>query len=378
MWIHCPASCGLGGRHPVDWVAGIPWIGWPTSVEYAYHRGHAFEDRIAAVLEALDYRVVLRRTLAAREIDIVATRIALPLPATYLIECKTGKVSAEEIDRFHAKIVAVQTKEQVHRRSIPILIHTGKIVGHALENAEAFGITCLEFADLFRGLWPYDRYLSILDERYERSRIDHYHVSLSGRSEEGESFSLDEHLMKWAGDQNRRSLVLLGDYGTGKTWSCLRLVKQLTDAFRSDPHAHPLPLLISFRRVRKETSAIDLVRYELSEEYGIDPPTPESLQRLLATDSVLLILDGMDEMAKVPGNRSALISYYNLGLPVHDAKVLITCRTHYFYSGSEEREVFPAKDDREELPSSFQFETVHILPLSRSTIRAYVGKRFFL
>ena len=35
LWIGWPASCGLGGRHPVDWVAGIPWIGWPTSVEYA-------------------------------------------------------------------------------------------------------------------------------------------------------------------------------------------------------------------------------------------------------------------------------------------------------------------------------------------------------
>jgi hypothetical protein len=331
---------------------------------------------VADLFRVLGYRVTLRQTLAAREIDIVCERTDLPIPVTYIVECKSGKVVVSDVDAFHSKLYAVRREDPAHAASVPVLVHQGQIVGHALEHAHNLGIKCYEFADLLRAVWPFDAYLQALDQIYVDSDLERYYVPLDGITEGGERVSLDKHLDAWLEDDERRYLALLGDYGTGKTWLCLRMAKRMADAFRADPSRAPVPLLISFRRYQAGADLEALIKAELGQGYNVDMARPGALVKLLGSGRAVLILDGMDEMARKLGERSALLGYYNLGLPTHGPKVLVTCRTHFFYSGDEQREVLNPDADLLHLEDVPSFEIVHISLFDDKKVSRYVGQRF--
>jgi len=48
--------------------------------------------------------------------------------------------------------------------------------------------------------------------------------------------------------------------------------------------------------------------------------------------------DGRDEMGKAVGERAALVAYLRLGIESEIPRLLVSCRAHYFYSGSGQRE----------------------------------------
>jgi hypothetical protein len=221
-----------------------------------------------------------------------------------------------------------------------------------------------------------DLYFQELDRLFAESRIDKVYVPLEGLREDLESISIDQHVESWLEDSTKNRLAVLGDYGTGKTWFCIRLAKRLLDRFRTAPDRFPLPLLITFRRYQPDTDYLTLIKSELLETYGADIRSPAALVRLLKSRDVILILDGMDEMAKKQGDRSALHSYYRLGLPPDGPKVIITCRTHYFYSGSEQREVINVDDKRLSIDKLPAFETVHLSLLDKSKIDKSIEGRF--
>lgn len=338
-------------------------------------KGHDFENQVANLFRILGYQVTIRQTLASREIDIVCKKTDLPIPVTYIVECKSGKVITDDVDTFHAKLVAIRRNHPSHTFSVPVIVHQGQIVGHALEQANNVGIQCYEFADLLRKIWPVDLYLQVLDQLYQDSGIENQYVPLDGNINEDEHVSLDEYLESWLKDDQRRHIALLGDYGTGKTWICLRMAKQMADAFRDDPNNAPLPLLITFRRYQAGTDLETLIKAELSQEYNMKVFNPKALIRLLCSGNAVLILDGMDEMASKSEEKSALLSYYSLGLPAHGPKVLITCRTHYFYSGTEQKKVFNPNAELLHTDSAPTFEIVHICPFDYGKIQKCIEKR---
>jgi predicted NACHT family NTPase len=103
-----------------------------------------------------------------------------------------------------------------------------------------------------------------------------------------------------------------------------------------------------------------LIKSELLESYGVDIQNPALLTRMLKGGNIILILDGLDEMSKKQGGRSALMAYYRLNLPVNGPKVIITCRTHYFYSGSEQREVINIDEKILSIDKMPTFNVVHL------------------
>jgi pentapeptide repeat protein len=335
-----------------------------------------FKDRVANIFRALNYRVITHQTLAGREVDIICKKTDLPIPVTYILECYDRDITIDDIDRLNAKLAAIRRQYPLHASSIPVIVHQGQMAGNVYEYAISTGIECYEYVNLIREVWVFDRYLNIIDQLYSESDIHQYYVPLNGRIEEGDHIMLDGYLNSWLADGQRRYLALLGDYGTGKSWTCLRLAKQLADTFRVNPNNNPLPILISFRRYRANYDLESLVKAELAEQYGVDIPKVGSITKLLSGGNIILILDGMDEMAKTLGERSALLSFSKLGLPLRGPKVLITCRTHYFYSGNEQREILNSKSNSAILMQAPKFEIIHVDPLDDRKKRKYIKQRF--
>lgn len=228
-------------------------------------------------------------------------------------------------------------------------------------------------ADLAKRLGPY---FDELDRRFAELGIDATSVPLDASTDEQDRVSLEAYVESWLTDEHRRHIALLGDYGTGKTWFCLALAKRLADAFRASPNSASLPLFVSFTRYRSNTDLLDLIRSELLETYGIELPSIASLVRLLRSSRTTLLLDGLDEMAKKQGHRSALLAFSRLDLPASGPKVLVTCRTHYFYSGSEQREVISDDEEALSIEKAPTFEVVHIRLLDPHKIVRCINKRF--
>jgi nucleoside phosphorylase len=221
-----------------------------------------------------------------------------------------------------------------------------------------------------------DQYFLELDRLVRGANLENLYIPLNGTTADQERVSLDAYVARWLKRETGRHLAILGDYGTGKSWFCLRLAKQLADAYREAPGRRPLPLLVSFRRYRANVDLQSLIKAELLEGYGIDLCSEAALSRLLRSRDVLLILDGLDEMAKSQDSKSAVSAYNRLGVPANGPRVLLTCRTHYFHSGSEEREVTNAGGKLLSIDALPTFEAVQISLFDHHRVSEGVARRF--
>jgi hypothetical protein len=87
-------------------------------------------------------------------------------------------------------------------------------------------------------------------------------------------------------------LVVLGDYGTGKTTLAKRVAAKAA-ASRLAGNGHVLPFLVQLRRYARAMSTGSLVRDYLA-DIGVDI---RELRRLPPEDKILVMLDGLDEVS---------------------------------------------------------------------------------
>jgi len=140
--------------------------------------------------------------------------------------------------------------------------------------------------------------------------------------------SLDDVFDGWLSNEDPKHLLLLGEYGLGKTAACLHLLERLA----SDPAAEGLvgvyvPLDV-FARSRPSSGRLsDLLEHALGFDGVADGVDPSRR---------VYILDGLDEMgcsatiASIRANLELLRPFLGSG-----SRVVLTCRTHLFASATE-------------------------------------------
>lgn len=107
-------------------------------------------------------------------------------------------------------------------------------------------------------------------------------------------------------DQTGRSLLVLGEPGSGKTTMLLELTRQTIDRASKDL-AQPIPVVFNLSSwAKKRSSLSEWLVGELRTRYSI----PNKLaQRWVEQDELLLLLDGLDEMA--PEYQAACVEAIN-------------------------------------------------------------------
>ncbi len=105
-------------------------------------------------------------------------------------------------------------------------------------------------------------------------------------------------LEKWLGDEAGQHLVLKGEPGVGKTTACQWTAHRLASAYLRDPGVKPLPVLINLWEYSYILDLVDLVAREVMRQNPLDCDfRPVFFNRMLAEGRVVVILDGLDEMA---------------------------------------------------------------------------------
>lgn len=139
-------------------------------------------------------------------------------------------------------------------------------------------------------------------------------------------------LKEWLLDGSWNQLTLLGDMGTGKSFLSRMFALQLAQEYLKNPAERPLPVLVDLRNADREFSLEGLILTHFA-KYGLSRAPFEAFQLLLSEGKIVLILDGFDEMASRVTPQITTRNFHELARCVkRSAKVLLTCRTHYFKS----------------------------------------------
>ncbi|GAA1031777.1 hypothetical protein GCM10009557_28130 [Virgisporangium ochraceum] len=166
----------------------------------------------------------------------------------------------------------------------------------------------------------------------------------------------------WLSSDGNRSLLLLAEFGEGKSFFTYWLSCRLAAEFLRNPRTGYLPLRLALRDLRQAGGGQELVERRLK-HLGTSLAEWHELSRRYRT---VVVLDGFDEMSArmdpeaFRRNVTLLESCYEY---LDRSKVLITSRTHFFES-PRERERFL---DRVGRP-----QTVRIAPIPRARSEAYL------
>ncbi|MFE9745035.1 NACHT domain-containing protein [Saccharothrix saharensis] len=137
-------------------------------------------------------------------------------------------------------------------------------------------------------------------------------------------------VLGWLGEDVARFVVVLGDFGRGKSF----LLRQLT---RVLPTEHPglLPVLVELRSLEKAPTLDELLAQHLVRE-GVDAVEVAKLRYMISSGRLALLFDGFDELELRVGYDNAADYLSTLLQAVTDqAKVVLTSRTQHFQSTNQ-------------------------------------------
>ena len=185
--------------------------------------------------------------------------------------------------------------------------------------------------------------------------------------DQGERYSLQAMLWHWlkGGKQNKkkdlpalggRLLVLLGDFGMGKTTNLQYFTRSLLDKRKNNPNL-PLPIYLDMRRMVRLITEAENARPHLQDliAAGLKLDTPEKDQshikdymNYIRTKPSVVIFDGLDEIGNQIGEPQARLLFQQLldiipnDIWIKDSRaskpdyracptrLMLSCRTHFF------------------------------------------------
>jgi hypothetical protein len=183
---------------------------------------------------------------------------------------------------------------------------------------------------------------------------------------------LDTSINQWLADGNQNLLVILGEYGTGKT-TFLRHMAHQVASNKIKPGSEKaicdgrnrLPLFFPLRYFEKNIKPFIVSQFS---KEGIGDIYFAGFKQRIANDEIVLLLDGFDEMTqKIDADeKSRNFDKIRQLIDCSDkSKIILTARQEYFQSAADLQEVFKHTDKK-----NYQF--VHLLPFDDDQIQQYL------
>ena len=162
-----------------------------------------------------------------------------------------------------------------------------------------------------------------------------------------------------------RFVLMLGDFGTGKTFMLHELARRMALA-----RGPLIPVLIEMRALEKAPKLDALVSQHLAMA-GMERIDLPAFRYMLSEGRIVLLFDGFDELAlRVSYERAAEHFATLIEAAQGEAKVVITSRTQHFYSDKQVKLALGAQ------ASSLKgYRLVRLQPFSREQIHRFLVKR---
>lgn len=172
--------------------------------------------------------------------------------------------------------------------------------------------------------------------------------------------------------ETKRLFLLLGDYGAGKTTVCKYLFQTLSREFLKRRESVRVPIYINLRDYPEHLNIQSMITNLLLNEYRSRCPGFLAIERLLMEGRIVIFLDAFDEMASRSDYQTTLRNFHSIrSLLVGKAKVILTCRTHYF---KDQEEIHDAYSGTELYRVSVEhgYRIAYLQGFTQKEIKAYV------
>jgi WD40 repeat protein len=246
------------------------------------------------------------------------------------IAAQVGEVTQERVDAF---------REQLYAGSYELpgeLVHQGSRPGVELrEQAMVAGVHLRSLTE-FQGLLDLSAYVDVQAQRLSEDRnyppelyVPQRFRELDRRDRPVREGLVAELVRLLSSDQGR-FVLLLGDFGRGKTFALRQLARQLAEV-----SSNPIPILIDMRELDKAHSVDGLVAAHLA-NHGEDSIDLRAFRYMLSHGRIVLLFDGFDELSmRVSYDRAADHLATLLAAATDQAKIVVSSRTQHFESTAQ-------------------------------------------
>jgi WD40 repeat protein/cellulose biosynthesis protein BcsQ len=380
--------------------AGLPDaadVGRPGRVNRLPSRAATTRDAAAAFTElvtellALDGWTVESTADDAGDLRIARTT-TFGRPELGVLQCRSlpGRLDARRVQTFALSM-------QAHRLETPRL--RGLIVSErgytttAARAADTADIDLVTPDDLLDALAPLDPVRFAARRDWEYTDLESRYVPIAAKrielgtatsNDTEEKEPLEDRALGWLrGGPSKGLLAILGDSGSGKTTFVRRLAYRLaTDTTGT----LPIALVVDLKTARSRALSADSFIDHALASAGVPDVKHEAWRyRLTRTRSVVLIVDGFDEMlgyTDPPAMRGIILELLDLA---RDTRIILTSRTNYFISHEEAVRHFdagalngavPGTELWNEVAQHGSTEVLEILPFTREMVHEYLERVF--
>ncbi len=192
-------------------------------------------------------------------------------------------------------------------------------------------------------------------------------------------------LLAWAQGQGPRSAVILGEYGSGKTFLCRVFCSALTKERQRSAEAGPVPVYVDLRDVPLPSRDIEysstaqaVLRHALARLKTREQTDAacHALREAVEAGLILLVLDGFDEIAaRLSSHNSERLLRELLGLGGQRGRLLLSSRTHLFESRGEEDRQFGGQDSSANRDGRGEILRLYVQPFTEVQIASALEKR---
>ena len=297
-------------------------------------------EAVTKLLQLNNYDVTGPVQVHGAEIDLVATPRSDPFARPIYIEVTVEYVDNDKYSKDLTKLAMVAELDPSARR---LIVSSSGFSLPVQERAKVTRIITYTYNELFAAFERLEQYFALLDPATTAGAAL---VQLNSIYEEplfddalGQT-NATGYLTSWRDSQDKRKpwIVVVGEYGTGKT-ALTRVLQYRWLHARKNDASLPIPLRIELRTFTRQFDARGLLHHFLDRN-GLSHVPVDFVEHLIGTGRVVLLLDGYDEMAQYLSARERRACLEALAeLAAGGAKGLLTSRPNYFTEG-EELQVF--------------------------------------
>jgi nucleoside phosphorylase len=275
-------------------------------------------------------------------------------------------------DIFEAFLVTIDARYRRNDSGIlSVLVYGGDPPPPAVASRAAAKRVLLQSFTEYQGLIDFRSYLQRQVERLEKDVVYPPALYVPQRavlqSDGGEASTTDVmgELDSLLASPHPRFILVLGDFGTGKTFLLHELARRMAKT-----GGLLVPVLIEMRSLEKAQELDSLVVQHMAKA-GVERIDLPAFHYMLAHGRIALLFDGFDELAlRVSYQRAAEHFATLLQAARGDAKIIITSRTQHFYSDQQMKSALG-----EQASSQRGYRLVRLQRFTHEQVHAFLEKR---
>lgn len=335
--------------------------------------GNSFENQVARVFEIQGYKVTSNISMSGTQNDILAEIKIGVTNIIILIECKykfdeNDKVNSEDVRKFHGSRDIFNRGGKYGKIDKAYIVTNALFAPQAYETSMSLDIELFTEQQLLKNLMDFTPYLRSTINLYQKSHMYEHYIELESTNGILMTEEIDNFI-----EYGDPALVILGDYGTGKTSLCTNLCYRLAKGFLEGKDV-PIPILIQLRDYEKAVSLQELITSFLVNKWKIPNGNFETFLEVLQLGYIVLIFDGFDEIAR----RVDYTTKYKVFAEIskfanYNSKIIVTCRKNFFNHRDEFEKIFKSTPlHYEPNLSSIEFTEIEINELNDDQIYNYI------